>query len=402
MIEGYTSPFHEFTVAELAAAPAFDLSLLKTLVESPSPTEHFDLVTNIQEIVEWELNRLGFSSYWVQNPDKLSAPLLFARKESSKAQINQKVVTLVFHADTVSSLDWNHQMVSDDVNNRLLSPGIADNKGGIAMAICALRAFLANLSEQKITLQVVSCPNEETGSRGFHQTLKQIGLGSNIILGFEPALNGGDVITSRSGNAWYHIHTKGLSAHSGRMDPHVNAAHEMSLKISKFLQLNQIERGMRANIGCLTTKNDRFNIVCGEIEAKLDLRFKTRRQQKNLCSKVEEILKDSLLECPFTETRCETSWTVADLCPPMEDRIGNHYLKKIFAGENHHHCIESGHSGGAADVNYMDHPNAACLDGLGPIGGGMHTQNEFIKKDELVPRLRRVIDLIHTLNKESL
>ncbi len=388
---------HQLLDQRLNEGVQFDWSLLSRLVENPSPTENFELVHTIQKIIEFELTQLNFKSQWIENPVNLSAPLLYSRREGRLG--DKKVITLVFHADTVSSLSWSHEIIYNPESDNLIAPGIADNKGGIAMAICALKNFFATCDCPDITIQVVSSPNEEAGSTGFHTILKDIGRSSHVILGFEPALGAeGKVITSRSGNAWYHFRTEGLHAHSGRMDPHVNAAHEVSLKIAKIAGLNNLEKGIRANIGALRSSGDRFNIICGEIEAKLDLRYTTHEQQKELCSTVEDILQDSSLACPFTQVKTATDWSVKDLCPPMEERAGNINLKHCFHTINQTSPDYVGHSGGAADINYMDHSEAACIDGLGPIGGKMHTKDEFIRRSEVLPRLRSVTQLLHTLN----
>ena len=43
-------------------------------------------------------------------------------------------------------------------------------------------------------------------------------------------------------------------------------------------------------------------------------------------------------------------------------------------------------TGGAGDVNFMDINNVPIIDGLGPIGGGYHTNSEFVQLESLDTR----------------
>jgi glutamate carboxypeptidase len=83
-------------------------------------------------------------------------------------------------------------------------------------------------------LRFISSPNEETGSPGFKEMLKEMSSGSFMALGFEPALDEGAIITGRKGVRWYQIDVKGRDAHAGRNHRFgVNAGVELAGKISK-------------------------------------------------------------------------------------------------------------------------------------------------------------------------
>ena len=78
-----------------------------------------------------------------------------------------------------------------------------------------------------------------------------------------------------------------------------------------------------------------------------------------------------------------------DDCPPLENnsqskKLGVFYKDLLYSIEKKESRIC--HSGGAADINYMATPQSITLDGLGPIGGNLHTPNEFVLTESLHTR----------------
>jgi glutamate carboxypeptidase len=50
--------------------------------------------------------------------------------------------------------------------------------------------------------------------------------------------------------------------------------------------------------------------------------------------------------------------------------------------------------GGASDGNYTAGTGCPTLDGLGAVGGGAHTDSEFVAIDQMVPRTHLLARLI--------
>ena len=132
-----------------------------------------------------------------------------------------------------------YSFLESSCGEKIEGPGIADNKGGVFLLLKGLEIFLKLRPNPNVTLKIVCSPNEETGSIGFQQKFKKIGLASDLILGFEPSLSCGSIIHSRNGNRWYKVTIKGKAAHSGRAHKgHVNAAHDLCSKVVAFQNLN--------------------------------------------------------------------------------------------------------------------------------------------------------------------
>ena len=56
--------------------------------------------------------------------------------------------------------------------------------------------------------------------------------------------------------------------------------------------------------------------------------------------------------------------------------------------------VQGKHASGGADLNYMYRPGVPMLDGLGPIGGGFHTADEFIILASLESRSKALSELL--------
>lgn len=57
-------------------------------------------------------------------------------------------------------------------------------------------------------------------------------------------------------------------------------------------------------------------------------------------------------------------------------------------------------NGGASESALAQHAGLPALDGLGPVGGGTHSENEFLELRTLTPRLYLLTRLIIELGRE--
>lgn len=366
------------------------LTLLQALVDIPSSTDNTLGVNRVQKLVQDELNRLGFSCTSIKNPQTSSGDLLVAHLEKK----SKRTITLVIHADTVSEFDSNFY------DKKIAGSGVIDDKGGIVVALKGLELFLSE-KQPDFSLQVLSSPNEEKGSPGFHEAFKKISLESDLILGFEPALDDGNIIDTRRGGKWYSIRTEGREAHAGREYKFgINAAHELVAKLNEIQKLTDYKNDVTVSIGALQAGKDKFNIVCGEALAKIDVRFGNEKSGQRLHKKILSILDRSFVQSKSDKKKAKTSYTLEDDCPVFEkNSTSEPYIKKycevIRSIEDRK--IKSVTGGGSSDCNYLSRPGLAILDGLGPFGGGMHTHHEWLNPKSLETRSRALAEFLKCL-----
>ncbi len=378
---------------------------LERLVNVPSPVSDQNAVRAAQAVFAMELQKLGFRFAWRRDPAAKTDDLLVAELPGHEA----RWITLVSHVDTV--LD-----VKDTGRFRLegdfaYGSGVLDNKGGLCVMLKALDYALAPSTKRRFGIRVVSSPDEEAGSAAWHKIFADLGRDSVAVLGFEPALDEGHVISSRRGNRWYDIELRGIEAHAGRCrGEEINAAHEAADMITRLIALRDELRtrfgdGVNLHVGHLAGGRDRHNIVCGRMTIKLDTRFTNFQEREALHAGVEKILKTprfSNREGRFTEVE----FKVVDDCPPFDlSQVQEHQAwvdqlcSRISAIEGR--PIEARKAGGAGDVNHMSRESLFVIDGLGPVGQGMHTLGESVRISSLDPRARAVAELLDLIDQNA-
>lgn len=297
-----------------------------------------------------------------------------------------KTVIFIVHADTVfdPSSSFQKFTVSED-KNIAKGPGVVDDKGGIIVAIEGLKRFLR---ERKPSFNIVflSSPSEEIGSPGLIETFRGLGEKAWMVLGFESALENGSIIESRRGDRWYKIQVTGKEAHAGRAHKNgINACQALSNILSSVSKLTNYKKDVTVSIGRMEGGKDKYNIVCGEAAAKIDTRFTTLPDGMNLHKDIEKILSDSKV------AGAKTRYEIEDDCPPFSSTKNTKpFIKKYLSilQEIEGRKILAENSGGTADSNYFSKEGAIIIDGLGPVGGKMHTNEEFVILSTLETRAK--------------
>lgn len=344
------------------------LLFLRRLMNVDSQTRNFDGVNRVQEKIKALLMEWGFNVELIAHPEGNSGHLLVATRDPD---IDFRWINFLGHADTVLS-SFPLIMGSDIWKGS----GIADNKGGVV----TLLQTLWNLKDLNLPFnyRVVISPNEETGSDGFHNYFKSWGQDAFLNLGFEPALENDELISSRNGNRWYEIKLDSLSAHAGRaMKGRLNLIHRASAFIQSLEHELKDEPKIKFNVTSIHTDNQKFNVIPENITIKLDARFGSFAQREKFHTLLETELYKMQLPCELTQTQVQSSYTIEDDCPPMGSS-GDLEMGEVS------YCFV--HAGGAADINYFSHPHNYSIDGWGARGAQLHSKEEWLDTNSIFER----------------
>ena len=149
---------------------------------------------------------------------------------------------------------------------------------------------------------------------------------------------------------------------------------------------------------------DKFNVVCGGIKTKLDLRFHDNKIRDEVHLEIVKILQQKLITT-VEGKQSVTQIEIVDDCPAFQISNNSHkyisILKNLISKEEKIQA-RALHSGGASDVNYMSHKEAICIDGLGAIGGNMHTNSEYIQISSLKTRSQVLSHFLKAINNPLL
>lgn len=369
--------------------------LLKTLVEISSGSNDVAGVTRVQKLLSDKLKEMKFQTELIPSLDKKLGPLLVGTMKGKKSNY----ITFVIHADTVFERSSGFIEYKESSDKKIAyGPGVIDDKGGIVVLLSALKQYLANKPISKYSLRVVSSPGEEVGTPEFVPKFIKFSRDSILVLGFEPCLDDGSIIDSRRGNRWYDIKVIGREAHAGRShQTGINACWELSKKLDAISSLTDYSKDLTVSVGRIEGGKDKYNIVCGEASAKLDVRFSDRDVRDSFQKKLESIIKKPFVSAAADSKPTVSTFDIVDDTEPYSVRPESINKIKMFLNLIKKHEgreITSQKSGGAADTNHFSRPGLSIIDGLGACGGKMHTQEEYIELSTLETRAKVIADFL--------
>jgi glutamate carboxypeptidase len=288
-------------------------------------------------------------------------------------------VLLLGHFDTVWDEGQLQRMPLEVRDGRLYGPGVYDMKGGLAIAMLALRALTELGLDPRRRVVILCTSDEEIGSDSSRAPIEDEALRSDAVLVLEPALAGGAVKTSRKGVGVFELQVDGVPAHAGAEPGRgASAIVELSRQILAVDAMQEPERGISANVGVIAG-GSRSNVVAERARAEVDVRVATMAD----AARVEARLR-ALAPCdPRTRIRVTGGMNR----PPMERTAGVaglYELARRVASDLGFPLAEGG-TGGASDGNFTAALGIPTLDGLGAVGDGAHATHEHVEI-EWLPR----------------
>lgn len=296
-------------------------------------------------------------------------------------------VAIVGHLDTVFPPGTFEGFRYDGAIAR--GPGVLDMKGGLVVAIEALRALgrAGELDRARVVLAIVS--DEEVGSPEGRPLLQRELRGAACALVLEAGRKGDAVITSRKGTAGVSAKSSGKAAHAGNAHKDgANAIWALAKLVDMAQGLTDYERGVTLNVGKITGGQGK-NTVPDAAEALLDFRFVTTRDGEATMEALREIARRAAEAVPGT--RIDLSGGIART--PLERTPENVALYEEYAqyaaiaGLGH---AEAPLVGGGSDASSTSAIGIPSIDGLGPRGSGFHTRDELIEAATLVPKAEAI------------
>lgn len=138
-----------------------------------------------------------------------------ALKVSARPDAPVRIV-LTGHSDTVFAVDHPFQSCTQQDEDTLNGPGVADMKGGLLVMLHGLLALERSPWASQIGYDVLVSPDEEIGSLGSGPVLAELGAKAHVGMTYEPALADGSLAGARKGSGNFSLRVKGRAAHAGR------------------------------------------------------------------------------------------------------------------------------------------------------------------------------------------
>lgn len=289
-------------------------------------------------------------------------------------------VLLSGHLDTVYGRE---HLGARREGGRLIGPGTADMKGGLAVMIAALERFEQAPEAASLGWRVVVTPDEEIGSPHSGALLRDLARRSTVGFVMEPATEGGGLVRSRMGVGVFRLVVHGRAAHAGRNpEDGRNAVVALSELVMHVAALHDPARGVLVNPARLGG-GGATNVVPEFAVAEVDVRVARPAQALELPKRLEAAAAEVASHHDL-DVSVEGSFHR----PPMPSTSGSEALLKGAreCGALLGLRLEGVDVGGGSDAALLADEGLPVLDGLGVRGGGMHSPDEHLEIASLTER----------------
>jgi glutamate carboxypeptidase len=293
-------------------------------------------------------------------------------------------VMLCIHLDTVYAATDRFKEVTQPDKRTLRGPGVADAKGGIVVMLFALRAF-EQMTELAPNLgwQVVLNADEEIGSPRSAPVLVEASKQHHVGLVFEPCLPDGSLVGARKGSGNFTIVVRGIAAHAGR-DFHLGRSAVLALA-DLVTRLDAAQRDMPSvtmNVGRVEG-GGALNIVPALAMAHVNVRITNPNDQPLVEQRIAQVAEEVGRRDGIT---VKVHGGFHSPPKPLDPHSVRLFEAVAACGKELGLEIQVHPSGGACDGNRLVAAGLPVVDTMGPRGGHLHSDQEYIVIDSLVDR----------------
>lgn len=303
-------------------------------------------------------------------------------------------VLLLGHMDTVFEKGTVAQRAFKIKGDKVIGPGVSDMKSG-DLFMCYLADFLTENPpiNESGNVCMLFTSDEEISSVNSRPILEEAAKKSKAVLVLESDRDKGNLIYERKGIVKYTIKFEGVASHAGN-DPEKGASaitemFKIGLELNK---LNKPETGTTLNIGRVEGGRA-ANIIPDYAECLVDIRITDVNEAEKIESAVAKIVNN-----PF-DKRVKVTKIGGLLRPPMVKTNGTVKLANLIENAAKELGIEFNWEqvGGGSDGNFSAALGIPTVDGLGPIGGGAHSKDEFLDLNSIQPRFEMLTKVVSKL-----
>jgi glutamate carboxypeptidase len=393
------APDEKLKAAAEAAKPAL-IETLRDMVMIESGSSDVEGLAKMADFTDARLKALGAKTERRKAVRGAGADIVIGTFEGS----GHKKLMLMGHMDTVYERGILATQPYKVDGERIYGPGIADDKGGIAVVLHALKILKEAGWKDFAKLTVLFNPDEEVGSIGSGELIAEIADQHDFVLSCEPtaaapAAKNDALLLGASGTATGKMEVKGRASHAGAA-PQLgrNALTELAHQLLQTRDVAKSVPGTQLNWTTAQAGKVRNQIPESAV-AGADIRVTVKDGLQMLQAALNEKVKDKLI--PDTETTI----TIEVGRPPFVATDRGRLLamegKEIY-GEIGRTLDIVEMTGGATDASYANRSGkAVVVESFGLAGFGYHARDEYIDAGSIVPRLYLMTRMLTELGKRK-
>jgi glutamate carboxypeptidase len=267
-------------------------------------------------------------------------------------------------------------------------------KSGLLNIVYAMRHLDQDVVN-KLSICICMNPDEETGSLDSVDWIQSVAKNAKNVLVAEAARADGGLVKARKGMARYKLAFNGIAAHAGNEpEKGASAITEMANWIIAVNAMTNFESGTTLNVG-VVSGGAGANIVPEYAEAIVDVRFWNNSEYDDVDTEL-----NALVTKPF-DNGVSVSLTREAYKPSMVPSVQTDALMALVeqAADELSIDINWKEVGGGSDANNTAILGVPTLDGLGPVGAGFHSDQEYLLLESIEPRIKMLMRVIEKLAK---
>lgn len=364
-----------------------------TLVGIDSGTGDGEGLSRVAEVLVARLEALGGQVELIPAAASVAGDNIVASFEGS----GSSRILLMIHYDTVFARGEAERRPFRIDGQRMYGPGVADARGSIALILHALKLLRGLDYDGFGVVTVLFNPDEEKGSFGSRDLIRELAAEQDYVLSFEPPDT--DAVTvATNGINYLFLRVEGVASHAGSApEQGRNAVIELA---HQLLQLNDLDDpGKGTTVNWTVVKGgERRNVIPANAVAEGDMRYSHYSELERVTADANRVIANRLIADTTVAFELQRGR------PPLPPNPGSQRLAetaaRVYAAIGRE--LETKRMRFGTDAGYAFQPGAAkpaVLETLGLVGGGLHSEAEYVELDSIVPRLYLGAQLIVTLSE---
>lgn len=378
---------------------AHQQEMLDKLVTFGNLEGHFTEKDNVAKAQNWfrkELEAEGFTCRTREVADDRCG-LLIADLGADRPG---KPIMFSGHCDTVhktGSFDGPNPVIVE--NGNIYGPGVLDMKGGLIIALYAVKA-LNSIDYKDHPIKFIVVGEEESDHVGStaDEALKEESKGAYCCFNMETGQLDNRICTQKKSQFTYYLTIDGVGGHAGNdFLKGRNAINEAAMKILEIIKLTNLEQGTTVTTATIKGGNQPCGIA-DHCEVVFDVRVTNEEEAKRVMDAMYEIAGKTFID----GTTTKLDYYRAKLLPLQETEETNKFFDLIneVAKEEGFEPFGKVHLGGASDAGNIQSAGVIVIDNLGIRGQFAHNRKEYGVVESLYDRAKIFAGTVLRLKEE--
>jgi glutamate carboxypeptidase len=368
------------------------LEMLERLVNIDSGSSDIEGVNKIGNKLSKLYQELGFEVN-TYTKEEVGNILAIRHQEATVPKI-----LILAHMDTVFPKGTAKTRPFKIEGDYAYGPGVIDMKASHTLLYFALKNLIDNNNLEYKNIEIILNSDEEIGTQASKSIIEDYSKNKQYCLTLEPARKDGSIVCSRRGSGTYTIEVFGKAAHSG-INPQegINAIEKLSGITLDLQRLTKKYPGVNINVG-LIKGGSTVNTVPDYASIEVDVRIDQIKQVEVVDKDIRDIVNNNNINKATTKISGNITR------PPMELNTQNQNLANLIVKLGKDLDIEIGavSTGGGSDASFTSAMGIPTVDGLGPVGGNQHSEQEYLEINSLLVRKKLLEKVLITLSQDPL